>query len=174
LEKTEQPPLIVYERPQSSDDETVTMDVPKNLLGTFGDPSLWAQPTLKNARTEDLVPVYSVQPNPLLGGDSVRNRMWLHDLLDDAKIPYYIEVGSKDGTKDLTEAQYIYVERKNASKATFFIKQYNDPNNIIRDNTAKDDPPAVSIDGIPQKTCQSCGKEIDFDYHKCPHCKGPA
>jgi len=174
IEQPPQPPLLTYERPQTTDDENISVDVPKNLLGKFGDPSLWAQSTLKNAKTEDLVAIYSVQANPLLSGDSIRNRMWLHDLLDDKKIPYYIEVGSKDGTKDLTEAQYIYVEKKNANKAIFFIKQYNDPSNIIRENTAQDDPPTVSKDGIPQKICKACGREIDFDYHKCPYCKESA
>ena len=25
--------------------------------------------------------------------------------------------------------------------------------------------------GIPQKICAFCGKEIDFDFPKCPYCK---
>ena len=28
-----------------------------------------------------------------------------------------------------------------------------------------EEPPA-----LPQKTCQKCGKQHDFDYPKCPHC----
>ena len=27
--------------------------------------------------------------------------------------------------------------------------------------------------GLPQKVCPLCGKEIDFDYPKCPYCKSP-
>ena len=30
---------------------------------------------------------------------------------------------------------------------------------------------AVSMDGMPQKKCPTCGKEHDFDYPKCPYCK---
>ena len=26
---------------------------------------------------------------------------------------------------------------------------------------------------LPQKICPNCGKEIDFDYPKCPYCKHP-
>lgn len=26
---------------------------------------------------------------------------------------------------------------------------------------------------LPQKICPHCGKEIDFDYPKCPYCKHP-
>ena len=30
---------------------------------------------------------------------------------------------------------------------------------------------AVSLDGMPQKKCPTCGREHDFDYPKCPYCK---
>lgn len=27
--------------------------------------------------------------------------------------------------------------------------------------------------GVPHKTCACCGKEIDFDFPRCPYCKHP-
>ena len=30
---------------------------------------------------------------------------------------------------------------------------------------------ALSKDGMPQKKCPTCGREHDFDYPRCPHCK---
>ena len=171
-------PKTPDERPKSPDEEAKPPDegagyfeMPSNFLGRFGDPKLWARSTLKHAKSQDLVAIHSIQQGGFIGSESIRDRMWLHDLLDDKQIPYYIEVGCRDGSKDLTEAQYIYVEQKNVSKAIYFIKQFNDPSNIVREDIDKDDPTSVSDDGIPQKTCTSCGKKIDFDHHKCPYCK---
>ena len=165
--------LQTYERPQMSEND-VPFEIPSNFLGKFGDPTRWAQSTLKHANKEDLIAIHSIQANPFTGGDTIRDRMWLHDLLDDKSIPYYIEVGSKDGTKDLAEAQIIYVERKNAEQALFYLGQFNDPGNIVREDISKDSKPILSTDGVPQKKCTLCGKDIDFDYHKCPYCKGIA
>ncbi|MBE6951354.1 MAG: hypothetical protein E7451_08480 [Ruminococcaceae bacterium] len=30
---------------------------------------------------------------------------------------------------------------------------------------------SVSLDGMPQRKCPTCGREHDFDYPKCPYCK---
>jgi len=163
--------LQTYERPQTVENDAAPFEIPSNFLGKFGDPTRWAQSTLKHANKEDLVAIHSIQSSQFTGVDTIRDRMWLHDLLDDKGIPYYIEVGSKDGTKDLAEAQFIYVERQNAEKAMFYISQYNDPGSIIREDLNKDGSAAVSSDGVPQKKCPSCEKDIDFDYHKCPYCK---
>jgi len=164
--------LQTYERPQTVDSDAVPFEIPSNFLGKFGDPTRWAQSTLKHVDTEDLIAVHSIQSNPLTGSDTIRDRMWLHDLLDDKRIPYYIEVGSKDGSKDLAEAQFIYVEKHNAERVLLYIRQFNDPGSIIREDLSKDGAPVRSNDGVPQKKCPSCGEDIDFDYLKCPFCKG--
>ena len=166
--------LQTYERPQTSESDVIPFEIPSNYLGKYGDPSHWAQSTLKHANTEDLVAIYSIQSNQLTGRDTIRDRMWLHDLLDDKMIPYYIEVGSKDGTKDLAEAQFIYVEKHNAKKVIFYIRQFNDPGSIIRDDMSKESLSNHSDYGVPQKKCQTCGKDIDFDHYKCPYCKEKA
>ena len=149
-------------------------DIPTHLLGSYGDPKLWAESTLVHAHFEDLVEVYSIVPGQFATSESIRDRIWLHDLLDDMEIPYYIEVGNRSGSKLLVEAHHIYVENKNAEAAFALVKNYNDPGSIVRDKPDEDGISSVSDDGIPQKKCASCGKEIDFDYSKCPYCKGPA
>ena len=30
---------------------------------------------------------------------------------------------------------------------------------------------SVSVEGMPQKKCPTCGRDHDFDYPKCPYCK---
>ena len=30
---------------------------------------------------------------------------------------------------------------------------------------------SVSVEGMPQKKCPTCGREHDFDYPRCPYCK---
>jgi len=164
-------PLQTYERPDTSDSEVGSMDVPQNLIGKYGDPKLWAQSTLNNAHVEDLVEVYAVTQSMFVSNESIRNRMWLHDLLDDKKIPYYIEVGGMSGSRQLVEAQCIYVEKKNAEKALLLIKQFNNPDSIVLEDSEEEDLPEFSEDGIPQKKCPSCDESIDFDYPVCPHCK---
>jgi len=153
-------------------DENTQPDLPSHLVGSYGDPKLWAQSTLKNIEPEKLVEIYAIMPSQYTTNESIRYRMWLHDLLDDWNIPYYIEVGCLGGSRNLTESQHIYVEKKNARKAIFLTNKFNKSDNIVRDNTDKNEESIIiSDDGIPQKACPSCGKDIDFDYVKCPHCK---
>jgi len=151
--------------------QTYSGDVPSGLLGSYGDPSQWARSTLEHAHLEDLVEIYVIMPGPFISSESIRNRMWLHDMLDDKGIPYYIEVGNMSGSRMLVEAQCIYVEKQNAERALLLIKQFNDPENIVRDDPDEDCFFAISDDGVPQKKCPSCDEQIDFDYPICPYCK---
>jgi len=153
------------------ENEAALSDVSPHLLGSYGDPKLWAHSTLEHAKVEDLAVIHSVMPDMYTGSDSIRNRIWLHDLLDDKRIPYYIEVGGVGGGKALTEAQLIYVEKKNFGRALSLIEEFKNPGSIVREIMDINDFPKISDDGIPQKMCPSCGKEIDFDYVVCPFCK---
>jgi len=171
---SEEPSDPVSEEPSAPDSETVPFDIPDNLLGSYGDSKLWAQSTLNHAKIEDLVEIYAVMQSPFIAKESVRNRMWLHDLLDDNGVPYYIEVNSRRGSKELVETQHIFVEKKNAGKAVFLLKKFNEAENIVRVNPDEDSNAVISDDGIPQKKCPTCDRDIDFDYHKCPYCKGKA
>jgi len=162
----------IYAGPHTiDDDETGFPDGLSNLVGSYGDPALWARSTLEGADPDDLVAIYAVVPGLLISKEAIRNRIWLHDILDDAGIPYYIEVGGLGGSKDLNEAQHIYVEKENAQKVMLLIHAFNNTKNTVKRTKEETGITAVSEDGIPQKVCSSCGEEIDFDYHKCPYCK---
>ena len=156
----------------SSDNDDISPLEKSKFLGSYGDPKLWAKSTLKNADEDDIVPVHAITAGMFTSNETVRNRMWLHDLLDDAGIPYYIEVGGMGGGRNLTEAQYIYVEKKNAAIAQKLIKEYNEAEKITADLSDIDEDPVISDDGVPQKLCPSCNEYIDFDHYKCPICKG--
>jgi len=177
IETTEKPNtqnVEIIEKPSTQDIENTPFVLPSNLLGSYGDPELWAKSTLKHAKYEDLIEIYIIHSSLFVSSELIRNRMWLHDLLDDVGIPYYIEVGSLGGRKKLTEEQHIYVERKNVKRAVSLIRKYNDIKSIVREKPNKTSSSVKSSDGIPQKKCCTCNKEIDFDYKKCPHCKGRA
>jgi len=161
---------IVDEDSYTEENEIILDDIMSSFLGTYGDPSEWVQSTLKNVDSEDLVEIHVITQSMFVSGEAVRKRMWLHDLLDDIGIPYYIEVGGMSGGKALQEAQIIYVEKKNYEKARILMMAYNQDDNIIRYNPANDDETFISEDGIPQKRCPSCKDYIDFDHVKCPSC----
>ena len=142
----------------------------------YGDPALWAQSTLELRDSEDsveLVRIYTVRQGRYIDRKKVRQRMWLHDILDDNKIPYRIEFDGYWATrKKYADIQYILVEEKHGKKARRLIKEYNDTENIV-DSNFIDEEEMFNITefGILQIKCPSCGKGIDFDHHKCPHCK---
>jgi len=172
--QVQQSPPVPPALPSNQDTDNNPVSGTSMLLGSYGDPEQWAKSTLKSANIDELVQVYVVTPGLYATSSTIRNRMWLHDLLDDKKIPYFVDIGGMAGSKVLVEAQYIYVEEKNALKALTLINKFNDSGSIIHDTSDDDGFSSVSEDGIPQKKCTSCGEEIDFDYYKCPFCKGQA
>ena len=147
----------------------------ENFIGPFGDPGSWARSTLTIPPGEDPVRIHTVaQPRGSAGRETVRDRMWLHDLLDDNGIPYHIEiVGYWPSRRRFAEKQYIYVEKSRRNEAMSLISAYNNPANFINEGPdgAERNITENIIGGVPQKICPSCGKEVDFDYHKCPFCK---
>jgi len=138
----------------------------------FGNPELWAESTLSDSHDfEDLVQVYEIKADKLR--KYVRERIWLHDILDDNNIPYKVEfVGfhsaSITGRKSrmYSEKQYIFVEKKHKKEVLKFIKEYNNLENIVEEDITNDD-----TNNLPQVKCSACGKEIDFDFLICPFCK---
>ena len=144
------------------------------LLKSRGDPELWAKSTLPPGEHE-LYKLYTIAPGIFLSEETIRHRTWLHDILDDNKIPYQIEIkGYWPTRRKFVEAQFIYIEQKNRNKAIRLIKEFNNPSNLVQEDAEEENEEVETVDGVPQKTCASCGKEIDFDYRKCPVCKGPA
>ena len=145
----------------------IRFDVPQffdHALGEYGNPKLWAKSTLNVDNPEGLILAYVCHTGTDLTKETIRHRFWIHDLLDDAGIPYYVEVKPADGSKMLVESQRIYVEENNKTPAKDLIFEYQKPSSIVTEER----------DGgteIMQKECPSCDTMIDFDYHKCPNCK---
>ena len=118
--------------------------------------------TIPESRSLDtLVKVFEAEGNV---------RIWLHELLDDERIPYRaVVVPGWLGTKHATyhEQMFFYVDKTYAQMVRDFVDEYkNEANFIPVDN------PEYDGEGVPKIICPSCGAEIDFDYHKCPHCNG--
>ena len=133
-----------------------------------------AESTLVPNKDTKLVNIHIVKPDITGSTDKIRNRTWVHDLLDDNDIPYFIEIKSFSPSKTKTiESQWIYVEDENGSTAQELIKQYIDPENLSfsEEEMEDDDADYANEDGIPQKKCPSCDEDVDFDYYKCPYCK---
>jgi len=149
-----------------------TFELPKNLIGSYIDPSLWAYSTLPPGDYDDLVSVYTVKQGKFQGKETVRQRMWLHDILDDEGIPYQVVIKSFwISRKRCAEDQFIYVKEEHKKKAKRLIKAFNDPENTVVENVEEESSPEIYVDGILQIKCPSCGRDVDFDYQKCPHCK---
>jgi len=160
---------IIYRPPDGS-----VIELPKNLVGKYLDPSLWAYSTLPpgDYDDEDLVDVYVVKQARYQRRELIRERIWLHDLLDDKKIPYQVVIKTRWADKrNYAEDQFIYVEKKNRKKAKRLIKAFLDPDNEVREVEELEGSQEIYVDGVLQVKCSSCGKEIDFDYLKCPFCK---
>jgi len=132
---------------------------------------LWAKSTLHvDDDIEDLFKVYEIGAGLFAKKETIRNRIWIHDLFDDNGIRYHIEIDGKSQGKQLAEFQSIYIRPEDKEIAVFLIMKFN--------NTKFEKPeysPEIAtqnmVDGVPQKKCLSCNEEIDFDYHTCPHCK---
>jgi len=141
--------------------------VSSKLVGNYGDPELWAKSTIEHD-TDKLFKIYEIRPGKTISPDTIRNRFWIHDLFDDEGIPYKVSVSGFWATrKKFLEAQSIYVEISDRSRARDLIIQYYDPKSILHDPNVE-----IHFDGeYLQKRCPSCGEFVDFDYPKCPHCK---
>jgi len=151
----------VFYRAENSTDKT-ELEQP---ISIFGNPALWAYSTLPpSVGNDSLIKIYEHKDTR----DTTRNRIWLHDILDDNKIGYKVEIiGAWASRRKFGERQYIYVEEKNFKKARRLIRAYKNAEGVFDEENMVDD----IKNGLPQVTCPSCGKEFDFDYNKCPYCK---
>ncbi|MCL2200863.1 MAG: hypothetical protein FWB75_02770 [Oscillospiraceae bacterium] len=136
----------------------------------FSHPERWAKSTIDADNPDGLVKIYEISPGIYLTETTIRQRTWVHDILDDESIPYYIEVKPRDGQRNLTETQSIYVEEKHAPKAVFLMNTFLDPESKVKRVNIEEEI-LIGEDGIPKKLCPFCDKEMDFDYYRCPHCK---
>jgi hypothetical protein len=132
---------------------------------------LWAKSTLKEFEDiEDLVKVYEIGAGLYAKKETIRNRTWIHDLFDDTGLHYHIEIEGKSQGKQFAETQVIYVKPEDKDLAFFLIMKFNQ-SEFVKPEFSPEIVTQNMVDGIPQKQCQSCNEEIDFDFHTCPHCK---
>ena len=145
---------------------------PPNLLGAYGDPALWAQSTLTPSEDMNLVKIFEVKPNKVIAAETIRQRIWLHDVLDDNKTPYHLDIiGYWRTRKKFAEYQVIYVQEKHRKKARRLINEYKNAADLSPLDFDETIPDERTDGGLHQIRCKSCGKEFDFDYYKCPFCK---
>jgi len=99
--------------------------VSSTLIGSYGDPEFWAKSTLDQDEGK-LIKVYEIKPGKNVPLESVRNRIWLHDLLDEEKIPYKVAVsGFWASRKKYSLSQSILVEQKDRNRTRQLILEYN-------------------------------------------------
>jgi hypothetical protein len=119
---------------------------------------------------EGLIKVFEVGAGIYATKETIKNRIWIHDLFDDNGIEYYIEMELKNQGKQLAEVQSIYVRPEEKENASFLIWSFS-KGEFVKPEYTPDVTTQTMVDGIPQKQCGNCKEEIDFDYHTCPHCK---
>jgi len=104
-----------------------------DFLGSYGNPESWAYSTLVLCGDEKLVQIYQIKESKyFINRERVRQRMWLHDILDDNAIPYQIEISSRwISRKKFRETQHIFVEEKYKKKARRLIKEYKKASIIV-------------------------------------------
>ena len=137
-----------------------------------------AESTLIPNKDAKLVNIHVIKPDITGSSNKIKQRTWVHDLLDDHDIPYHIEIRCfSPSTKKIIESQWIFVEEKDSEAAQELIKQYIDPESIsfpeeeMEDEDIDADSEYDDENEIPQKKCSSCDEYVDFDYYKCPFCK---
>jgi len=158
---------VLYRPPDGS-----VYELPKNLIGSYLDPSLWAYSTLPPGDYEDLIDIYVIKQEKYQRRSTIRERMWLHDILDDNNIPYQVVIKTRWADKrNYAEDQFICVEEKHKKKAKRLINTFLNPDNTVQETSDDENSSDSYIDGMLQKKCTNCGEEIDFDYQKCPFCK---
>jgi len=103
---------------------TSVKGISNTLIGSYGDPDIWANSTLDH-EVNELVKVYEIKPGKDSPLETVRNRIWLHDLLDKERIPYKVVVsGFWASSKKYSLSQSVYVEQKNRDRVRELILEY--------------------------------------------------
>jgi len=170
----------------------------------YGNPDKWAQSTLpKPHNFDELVEIYTIEPGKFTDGNKSRyprERIWLHDLLDDKEILYKVDVlgtfnlklGGVRRTRGIKEAQHIFVRKEDEKAARRLMRKYERAAAVsekvefsmeealeqVRLDTGfaeefgEEQINTFDIDNLPQIQCPHCGVACDTDYEKCPKCKG--
>lgn len=175
-------PRVYCECGEKLEDVFTVDDAKVHILSTpYGNPENWAKSTLpENHDSADLVLIHSFKKKP--PNNYPRERIWLHDALDDRGILYKVDVvgeypyknkgaGVRRGRK-FKEKQNIYVTKEDESRVLKIIKKYNNPKNVVLDKDFEEEAlDFFDSDRRPQVACPVCGKECDSDNSRCPSCK---
>lgn len=142
----------------------------KDLTNPYSNSETWVKSTMaaQDCDIKDLVKIYEVANKDIR--ERVRERMWLHDVLDDNNIQYRIEIVGYWSKRKYYEKQQIFVKKEHETAVRRYIAEYN--KNIVEEIDEENMADDIE-DGLPQIKCPSCGREIDFDHIKCPFCKTP-
>jgi len=136
-------------------------------------PDLMAYSTMREPTdVNDISMIHMIKQGALIPPEVTRNRIWIHDILDDYNIPYLVEMASVWlGRRKHGEVQFIYVLKADRKRAIDLKRKFENATEIV--SALRDDMYLAdgTIESLPQVTCKHCGKEFDFDYYKCPHCK---
>ena len=137
--------------------------------GSYGDPESWAKSTLIGDAGE-LIQAFEIKPAGDVSLETIRNRIWVHDLLDSEKIKYKIDIaGYWTAHKKYTLSQSIFVKTDDFSNVRELLQGKS--SNVEDDDGEYDDLYESYEEKLLQKICPQCESEIDFDYYKCPVCK---
>jgi len=138
-----------------------------SLKGSYGDPKEWAKSTLIGEK-DDLVRIFHIKPGGDVTPETIRNKTWIHELLDVEGIKYKVVISGYWATpKKYLISHSILVEPENKKRAKELIPEESN----IDDEVLEADIEPADEDEIPKIKCPSCGGEIDFDFYKCPLCK---
>jgi hypothetical protein len=165
-----------------------------SIKSPYGDPEKWAKSTLTSEFTDfekgDLVLIHEITPS-MLNNPYPRERIWLHDALDENEIPYKIDItgefrqkfGGIRRRRAITETQLIFVMKEHEKKARRLIRRYKRSTAISDERVNAEEfafdeyaeydneENTFDCDNIPQVKCPNCEQECDSDYTKCPNCQ---
>jgi len=138
-----------------------------SLKGSYGDPKEWARSTLIGEK-EGLVRIFHIKPGGDVTPETIRNKTWIHELLDVEGIKYKVVISGYWATpKNYLVSQSILVEPENVKRAKVLIPEESNIDDEILETSYETE----EDDELPKIKCPSCGGEIDFDFYKCPLCK---
>jgi len=136
------------------------------------DADLMAYSTLPKSREKEPISrIKLIKSGKYTPKQTVMHRVWLHDILDDYKILYLVEVmGVFIGRRDFGQMQGIYVLDSDLEKALDLMMKFEKAPQVFSNVYAETELSHFSDDGVLQSKCSYCGRDYDFDYTKCPYC----
>jgi len=146
-------------------------------LLSASDAELLAYSTLPRSKERaSITRIHLIEPGKYVPEETAMHRMWLHDILDDYGIKYFVEVmGVFVGRRKFRSMQGIYVLDSDLEGALEIMEKYKTaPRATSKEIEMEEnftEETQFFVDGILQSKCSDCGREYDFDYPNCPFCR---